>query len=113
MTNPKALHGLPALVKATTAGTISPAIIDLPASKTFNTILRGVGACAAVILLEGSNLQDDDSFNTLVTITLSTTDATVSPAKEFGVHNAAWAYIRFTLVSISGTNAAVDTAIGV
>lgn len=111
-TNVRATRAKWLLEKASVAGYISKQVLDLNSLKTFNAVLRGTGACTAVVIMEGSNLPDDDTFNLLLTMNLSTTDGVASPAKESGVYEAPWSYIRFTLVSISGTNAAVDAAVG-
>lgn len=112
MTNLRAVNSKWLLQKASVAGTISEQARDLKSQKTFNMILRGTGAVSAVVLLEGSNLPDDDTFVTLVTLNISSTDGTLNPAKESGIHEAPWAIVRYTLVSISGMNATVDAAVG-
>ena len=112
MSNLKAVNSKWLLQKASVAGTISEQARDLKSQKTFNLILRGTGPVTATVLLEGSNLPDDDTFVPLVTINLTSADGTVSPAKESGTHEAPWGSVRFTLVNISGTNAAVDAAVG-
>lgn len=109
-TAPVAINSRRTLDKATVAATIGKVFLDLPSMKTFNAILRGSGQVDCVILLEGSNLPDEDSFNLLATITLS---GAAGSAKDFGIIDAPWAYVRATLSSISGTSAAVDTAFGV
>ncbi len=110
MTYPIAINARRSLDKATVAGVVGKVHLDLPRLKTFSVIVRGTGQVDCVILLEGSNLPDEDSFNPLATITLSNA---AGLAKDYGVIDAPWSYVRSTLVSISGTGAAADSAFGV
>jgi len=68
------------------------------------------GAGAAVVLIQGSNINDANSFITLGTITL--TLGTTLSADGFAT-SAAWKYVRASVSSISGTNASVNVLMGV
>lgn len=79
----------------------------LPGNKTFQATVRGVGAVAATILIEGSN--DKEAFLLLGTITLSGT----TQASDGFVGNAPWHYVRARLdTAPTGTGAAVTVTVG-
>ena len=96
------------LVAQTTPGR-GQTFVDLKSLKTFNASVRGTGSVSATINFLGSNLIEPDTFVVLATVTLSGTNL----ALESFISDAPWAYTSAELVSISGTDAVVNAAVGV
>ncbi len=78
--------------------------------KTIEVSLNGTGAVTATVTLWATNIKG----NTGKWVELFTVDLAGTTTDSFGrVVDAPWQYMRAELVSITGTNAAVDVVLGV
>lgn len=91
------------LLPGATTVSSGPGAIEIPARKTFQAELTGVGASATVVL-EGSNT--GNLFVPLGSVTLTS----AAPTDGF-FHNAPWAYVRASVTAISG-GGSVSATIG-
>lgn len=96
------------LFNGVTVATGSRIVAELPRVKSFNISLQGTGVLHAKVILKGSNINLPGAFVDLATITLDGS----SLINESGLHDGPWAFYKFDLVEISGTNATLHAALG-
>lgn len=96
------------LFNGVTVATGSRIVAELPRVKSFNISLQGTGVLHAKVILKGSNINLPNSFVEIATIQMDGSGL----VNESGLHDGPWAFYKFVLVELSGTDATLFAALG-